>query len=75
MAMKFIHLTDTHLMAPGELLKGLNPQRRFAACIDDINRHHADAECCVMTGDVADLAQIEAYRLFASDTERCAATQ
>lgn len=72
MAMKFIHLTDTHLMAPGELLKGLNPQRRFAACIDDINRHHADAECCVMTGDVADLAQIEAYRLFASETERCA---
>jgi 3',5'-cyclic AMP phosphodiesterase CpdA len=68
---KFIHFTDTHLVAPGELLKGLDPQKRFAACIDDIIAHHADAECCVMTGDIADLAQIEAYQLFSNEIERC----
>jgi len=69
-ATKFIHFTDTHLVAPGQTLKGLDPQKRFSACIDDIIEHHSDAECCVMTGDVADLAQIEAYQIFSSEIER-----
>ncbi|OED34885.1 hypothetical protein AB833_31790 [Chromatiales bacterium (ex Bugula neritina AB1)] len=69
--MKFIHLTDTHLMPPGQLLKGLDPELRFRACIDDITRSHADAECCVMTGDIADLGQEEAYRFFGEQMDRC----
>lgn len=74
MPMKFIHFTDTHLMAPGQLLKGLDPQRRFAACIDDIEQHHADAECCVMTGDITDMAQDDAYQLFAGEVARSTLT-
>lgn len=60
--MKFIHITDTHLVPRGEQLHGLNPCERLDACVDDINAHHADAEFCVITGDLADKAQPQAYR-------------
>ena len=59
--MKFIHFTDPHLVPRGELLHGLNPFERLEACIDDINRHHGDAELCVVTGDLAHRAQPGAY--------------
>ncbi len=59
--MKFIHFTDTHLVPRGEILHGLNPCERLDACIDDINRNHADAELCVLTGDLAHVAQPKAY--------------
>ena len=60
--MKFIHVTDTHLMPRGEMLYDLNPCERLDACVDDINANHLDAEFCVITGDLADKAQPEAYR-------------
>ena len=59
--MKFIQITDPHLVTPGELLHGLNPYDRLSRCIDDINQHHGDAELCVITGDLAHLGSIEAY--------------
>jgi len=34
--MKFIHITDTHLVTPGSRLKGLDPAERFSRCIDHI---------------------------------------
>lgn len=60
--MKFIHITDTHLVPKGEMLHGLNPCERLDACVDDINANHLDAEFCVITGDLADKAQPQAYR-------------
>ena len=33
--MKFIHITDTHLVAPGVPLYGLDPCERLAACLAD----------------------------------------
>jgi 3',5'-cyclic AMP phosphodiesterase CpdA len=46
--MKFIQVTDMHIMPPGERLLGLDPRAQLDACIADINAHHADAElCCV----------------------------
>ena len=59
--MKFIHFTDPHLVPRGECLHGLNPIERLEACIDDIRRHHGDAELCVVTGDLAHHAQPAAY--------------
>lgn len=70
--MKFIHVTDTHLVTPGETLKGLDPAARFSACIDSINQHHKDAECMVITGDLADTGQEAAYDFLAAELERCA---
>ena len=61
--MKLIHITDTHLVKPGERLYGLDPQARLEACVADINRHHADADLCVITGDLTHWGEPEAYAL------------
>ncbi|MBI3711223.1 MAG: phosphodiesterase [Proteobacteria bacterium] len=60
--MKFIHVTDTHLVPPGRLLYGLDPRERLKACIADINRHHRDAALAIVTGDLAHWGEIDAYR-------------
>ena len=59
--MKFIQITDTHLMPKNEMLHGLNPYDRLKACINDINQHHRDAELCVITGDLTHTADPDAY--------------
>ncbi len=59
--MKLIHITDTHLVAPGMKLYGLDPRARLDAAIADINRHHADAELVVVTGDLTNWGEVEAY--------------
>jgi 3',5'-cyclic-AMP phosphodiesterase len=62
--MKFIHITDTHLVQPGLRLYGLDPAARLAAAIADINAHHADADLAVVTGDLTHWGEPEAYALF-----------
>ena len=37
---KFIQITDTHFVPPGNLLYGLNPIDRLALCVADVNRNH-----------------------------------
>lgn len=59
--MKFIHLTDLHLVQPGTGLHDLDPARRLSRCLDDIAKWHNDAEFCVITGDLADTGAREAY--------------
>ncbi len=59
--MKLIHLTDTHFVAPGLTLYGLDPRRRLAAAIDDINRNHRDAALAVITGDLTHWGEPAAY--------------
>lgn len=62
--MKFLHITDTHLLKPGEKLHRLDPQRRFEFCVRSIKKNHLDAHCIVVTGDLADRGELEAYKLF-----------
>jgi len=59
--MKLIHLTDTHLVTPGETIYGLDPLFRLNSAIDSINEFHSDADLCVITGDLAHTAQPKAY--------------
>ncbi|HDO52425.1 MAG TPA: phosphodiesterase, partial [Rhizobiales bacterium] len=59
--MKIIHITDFHLVAPGETLWGLNPHDRAAACLEDIARWHGDAEFCVISGDLTNQGDPAAY--------------
>jgi 3',5'-cyclic AMP phosphodiesterase CpdA len=60
--MKFIHLTDLHISADATdpALLGCNERTRLA--IDEINRLHADAELCVITGDLVADPDPEAYQ-------------
>lgn len=62
--MKFIHITDTHLVKNGELLHQLDPQKRFELCVRSIRENHTDAHCIVVTGDLADRGEPEAYEFF-----------
>ncbi len=59
--MKLIHITDTHLVAEGEQLYGLDPRARLDACIADINRHHGDADLVVITGDLTHFGDPAAF--------------
>jgi 3',5'-cyclic-AMP phosphodiesterase len=65
MPIKFIHLTDTHLVCPGLRLYGLDPRARLDAAIADINTHHSDAAFAVVTGDLTHWGEAEAYANFA----------
>ena len=58
---KFVHITDTHFVPPGNLLYGLNPIDRLALCVADINRNHSDAAFAILTGDLAHKGEPEAY--------------
>ena len=60
--MKFIHLTDTHFVPPGKLLYGRDPRIALDAAVKDINAHHADAECLVLTGDLTHWGEVAAFK-------------
>lgn len=68
--MKIIQVTDLHLVAPGELLCGLDPLRRLHACIADINQNHADAELVVFTGDLSDTGGEDTYRALSEELKK-----
>ena len=59
--MKLIHLTDTHLTTPGRTLYGIDPLARLKAALDHIHIQHADAELCVITGDLTHWGEAAAY--------------
>ena len=59
--MKLIHLTDTHFVAPGLTLYGLDPRARLDAAVADINRRHGDATMAVITGDLTHWGEPAAY--------------
>jgi 3',5'-cyclic-AMP phosphodiesterase len=61
--MKIIHLSDLHLLRPGDLVYEVDPAERLARCIADINAHHADAQLCVTTGDLAHHGEEVGYGL------------
>jgi 3',5'-cyclic-AMP phosphodiesterase len=50
--MKLLQVTDPHVPPAGKTIYGVDARGRLDACIDDINRHHADADLCLFTGDL-----------------------
>lgn len=66
---KVIILSDLHLMAPGATSHGIDTAARMRAAVAHINRHHADADLCVLAGDLADLGEAGAYRALAELTQ------
>ncbi|MEO1307258.1 MAG: metallophosphoesterase [Pseudomonadota bacterium] len=52
--LKFLVFSDIHLVDADETSHGLDTHRRFDAGVDWANAHHADADFCVLAGDLAD---------------------
>ncbi|MDB4170329.1 hypothetical protein N9747_10080 [Planktomarina sp.] len=61
--MKFIHLTDTHVIGDG-LLYGQDPAARLGAAVASINAEHGDAGFVVLTGDMTHWGDAAAYARF-----------
>lgn len=59
--MKFIHLTDTHLVGDGGELYGLNPHTRLQQALAHMCQHQPDAQALVVTGDLTHLGHPQAY--------------
>ena len=59
--MKFIHLSDTHLLPNSQRVHGIDARARLESAVDSICANFADAEFCMMTGDIADLGDRESY--------------
>lgn len=68
--MKFIHLTDTHVVGNGLAIYGANPAQRLALAVDSINRDHFDAEIVIITGDLTHWGEAAAYTSFLSEVTR-----
>lgn len=68
--MKFIHLTDTHVIGGDRLLYGANPARRLARAVDSINTEHGDAAFVVLTGDMTHWGDADAYDAFRTQIAR-----
>ena len=58
--LKLIWLSDLHFVAEGDVL-GHDPRVRVQAAIDFINRHHADSDLCVLSGDLVNRGTLEDY--------------
>ncbi len=67
--MKFIHLTDTHVVGSG-LLYGQDPAQRLARAVASINAEHDDADCVIVTGDMTHWGDAAAYARFAAEIEK-----
>lgn len=62
MPLKFIHVSDLHLVPKGDKLWGLDPFARLEACLADIVKLHGDAAFVVISGDLAEKGEVLAYR-------------
>ena len=68
--MKIVQLSDLHLTAGGEPLFGSLPRERLELAIDSILQSHADADFCLLTGDLADAGSAAAYAALANALRR-----
>jgi 3',5'-cyclic AMP phosphodiesterase CpdA len=59
--MKFIHVTDIHLVSPHEKLWGFDTFERLDLCLTDIAKFHADAQFCAISGDLTERGEPAAY--------------
>lgn len=58
--MKVAWLSDPHFTAEGDVL-GYDPRARLEAAIDHIRTLHADADACVISGDIVNVETAENY--------------
>ncbi len=61
MTLKFLVLSDLHLVRHGHTSMTLDTVARFEQAVECINTRYADADFCVIAGDLADGGEAEAY--------------
>ncbi|WP_374310802.1 phosphodiesterase [Dongia sp.] len=59
--LKFIHVTDPHLVEPGQALYGTDPAQRLRRCVGDIAARHGDAAFVIVTGDLTHVGGMPAF--------------
>lgn len=61
--MKIIQITDTHLMPSGIVVNGVDPEKQLRIAVTDIIEKHSNADLLVITGDLCNYGDPEAYEL------------
>lgn len=59
---KIIQLSDIHLCPEGERVVGFDPEARLRTVLDAVRREHADADLCLVSGDLTDRGDEASYR-------------
>lgn len=59
--LKFVVMSDLHLVPEGGHSKGLDTVARFRQAVASLNANHGDAAFCVLAGDLADRGEPAAY--------------
>lgn len=62
MTLKFVVMSDLHLVPEGELSLTLDTAARLEQAVETINTRYADADFCILAGDLADRGEAAAYR-------------
>ncbi|MDB5589423.1 MAG: hypothetical protein JWP26_4393 [Devosia sp.] len=61
MTLKFVVMSDLHLMPQGELSMTLDTGARLEQAVDAVIERYGDADFCILAGDLADMGQPAAY--------------
>ena len=61
MTLKFVVMSDLHVMPRGELSMTLDTGARLEQAVNAVVERYADADFCILAGDLADLGQPQAY--------------
>jgi 3',5'-cyclic AMP phosphodiesterase CpdA len=61
MTLKFVVMSDLHLLPEGELSMTLDTADRLERAVDAVIARYGDADFCILAGDLADLGQSAAY--------------
>lgn len=68
---KLIWMTDLHFEATATVL-GHDPRIRLRAAIAHINTHHAEADMCIISGDMVDTASAQNYEALRAELDSLA---
>ena len=60
---KIIILSDIHILPDGGKIIGIDPSERLELAIAHINRTQADADLCIVTGDLTHLGDPQSYAI------------
>ena len=67
---KLVVMSDLHLVPEGEVANGLDTADRLSRAVESVNANHADADACLLLGDLADRGERAAYERLRGITSR-----